>query len=88
MVMMLYSVHLESAAERFIDRLRDAKLAKRLGEAINALRLDPRPPGCKKLSGRDGWRIRVGDYRIIYRIVDDKLVIVVVDIGDRKDVYR
>jgi mRNA interferase RelE/StbE len=48
---------------------------------------DPRPPGCKKLKGRDGYRIRVGDYRIIYQIIDDVLVVNVVALGHRKDIY-
>ncbi|MCC6759893.1 MAG: type II toxin-antitoxin system RelE/ParE family toxin [Chitinophagaceae bacterium] len=48
---------------------------------------NPRPNGCKKLKGRDGWRIRVGDYRIIYTITDKILTVEVVHIGHRKDVY-
>jgi mRNA interferase RelE/StbE len=47
----------------------------------------PRPRGCLKLSGRDGWRIRVGDYRVIYEIDDNKRSVTVLDVGHRRDVY-
>jgi len=48
----------------------------------------PRPVGCKKLSGRPGWRIRVGSFRVIYEIHDDKLLILVVSVGHRREIYR
>lgn len=56
--------------------------------AIRALAETPRPTNCKKLSGRPAWRIRVGAYRVIYEIHDDALLILVVTVGHRKDVYR
>jgi mRNA interferase RelE/StbE len=57
--------------------------------AVVALGSNPRPIGCTKLSGTDDlWRVRVRQYRVIYKIVDDELIVVVVKIGDRKDVYR
>lgn len=49
---------------------------------------DPRPPGARALRGRDGYRVRVGDYRIIYTIRNDVLVVVVVTVGHRRDVYE
>jgi mRNA interferase RelE/StbE len=49
---------------------------------------DPRPKGCKKLKGRDGYRIRTGNYRIIYEIFDTELLIDVIAIGHRKDIYE
>lgn len=49
---------------------------------------DPRPSGCKKLKGRDAYRIRIGDYRAIYEIQDNKLISTVIIIGHRKDVYE
>jgi mRNA interferase RelE/StbE len=56
---------------------------------IRALSRDPRPPGVLKMEGEENlYRIRVGDYRIIYRIEEDVLLVLVVAIGDRKDVYR
>lgn len=69
-----------------------AKLPKKAREAvgakIDALRFDPRPHGGIKLVGhKDLYRVRSGTYRVIYRIEDDRLVVVVLDAGDRKDVY-
>ena len=61
---------------------------ERITEAIRALANNPRPPGAKKLSGRDAWRIRVGTYRVIYEISDKELRILVVVVGPRQDVYR
>ncbi len=85
---MKYAVALERAAARFLLRLRDAKLKKRLDDAIEALSDDPRPNGCRKLAGTsDRYRIRVGDYRIIYRVDDGKVVVLVLLIGHRREVY-
>jgi len=53
-----------------------------------ALENDPRPPGCKKLKGRLGYRIRVGDYRIIYEIQDKILLVTVLDVGNRSEIYN
>jgi len=61
---------------------------KRLKGSIAALEVDPRPHGCLKLSGRPGWRIRTGDYRVIYEINDRDRTVTVLDIGNRKDVYN
>ena len=59
----------------------------RIITVVRSLSDDPRPAGAKKLSGRDAWRIRVGDYRVIYEIHDDALVVLVVSIGHRRDIY-
>lgn len=85
---MRYAVHIDTRAAREIEAIqlrdRDRVLAR-----IRALANDPRPPGCAKLSGSAGlWRIRAGDYRIIYHIVDDRLVVIVVKVAHRRDVYR
>ncbi|GAA4397212.1 hypothetical protein GCM10023187_06320 [Nibrella viscosa] len=57
-------------------------------EALEHLAIDPRPPGVKKLKGREGlFRFRVGDYRIVYQIFDGELLIIVVLIGNRRDIY-
>jgi len=56
--------------------------------AIISLITNPRPKGCKKLKGRDGYRIRTGNYRIIYEIFDNELLITVIAIGHRKDIYK
>ena len=82
-----YTVSLSHRAERQLDKLSE-KLAHPIITAIAKLAANPRPNGCKKLKGREGYRIRVGDYRIIYTIGDFMLVIVVIDLGHRKDVYR
>ena len=85
---MKYAVALERAAARFLLRLKDAKLKKRLDDAIEVLSDDPRPPGCRKLAGTsDRYRIRVGDYRIIYRVDDGKVTVLVLVIGHRREVY-
>ena len=60
---------------------------QRIRDTIAALASNPRPAGCKKLTGREGWRVRTGDYRIIYEIDDSKRSVVVLDIGHRKDIY-
>jgi len=60
---------------------------QRSRDAIAALSSNPRPAGCKKLSGREGWRIRSGDYRIIYEIDDRQKRITVLHVGHRRDVY-
>ena len=85
---MKYAVALERAAARFLLRLKDTKLKKRLDDAIEVLSDDPRPPGCRKLAGTsDRYRIRVGDYRIIYRVDDGKVTVLVLVVGHRREVY-
>ncbi|HEX8503256.1 MAG TPA: type II toxin-antitoxin system RelE/ParE family toxin [Pyrinomonadaceae bacterium] len=59
----------------------------RVRDAVSALADDPRPTGCKKLVGREGWRIRSGDYRVIYEIDDAEEKVTVLHIGHRRDVY-
>jgi mRNA interferase RelE/StbE len=60
---------------------------ERMREAIAALAENQRPTGCKKLTGREGWRIRSGDYRAIYEIDDAQKRVTVLHIGNRRDVY-
>jgi mRNA interferase RelE/StbE len=64
------------------------KDVKRILQRIRALVLDPRPLGCEKLSGQERYRIRQGAYRIIYEITDATLLVLVVKVGHRRDVYR
>jgi mRNA interferase RelE/StbE len=67
----------------------DGPVRKRVGEAVDKLAADPRPPGTKPLTGEPGvLRIRVGDYRILYEIYDDRLLIEVIDVGHRREIYR
>ena len=60
----------------------------RVREAIRKLAEKPRPNGSRKLAGRDGWRIRVGSYRVVYEIDDPNHMITILHIGHRRDVYR
>ncbi len=60
----------------------------RVRDGIVSLGHEPRPSGCRKLTGRDGWRIRVGDYRIIYEVDDSQGVVTILHVGHRRDVYR
>ena len=59
-----------------------------MNDAINALADNPRPPGCEKLGGREGYRIRVGEWRTIYRVDDKQRRVDVVRVAHRRDVYR
>lgn len=61
---------------------------KRILQRIRALAQDPRPAGCEKLSGQERYRVRQGAYRIVYEIEDSRLVVLVVKIGHRREVYR
>jgi mRNA interferase RelE/StbE len=61
---------------------------ERARDAIRSLSDDPRPSGCLKLRGRDGWRIRVGDYRVIYDIDEADHTVTVLHVGHRQNVYR
>lgn len=60
----------------------------RIVAKISSLSRDPKPPGCEKLSGHDRYRLRQGNYRILYEIQDLALIVVVVKVGHRRDVYR
>ena len=67
------------AAKKDFDAIRDVRLARRIRAAVYALADDPRPPGCRKLEGREAeWRVRVGTWRVVYRIEEGRLVVVVV----------
>jgi mRNA interferase RelE/StbE len=81
-----YNITLSKTAQKQLDKLSD-NIADPILEAIAVLANNPRPNGCKKLKGRDGYRIRQGDYRIIYDIFDNTLTIDVVTVAHRKDVY-
>ncbi len=61
---------------------------KRLLQRIRLLADDPRPPGCQKLSGQERYRVRQGAYRIVYEVDDGVLIVLVVKVGQRRDVYR
>jgi len=85
---MSYSVLLAPPAERQLKALTEP-VQKRIVKRLRALKGNPRPQGVKKLAGEDDlYRIRERDYRIIYAIRDQELVVLVVKIGDRKEIYR
>ena len=69
-------------------RMVPKKDVRKILNRIEKLGLDPRPPGVEKLSGQEKYRIRQGHYRILYEIRDAVLIVVVVKIGHRRDVYR
>jgi mRNA interferase RelE/StbE len=86
-----YHVEFTTSAGREIRKLRKSiqpKLMKNISERINALAEDPRPPGVEKVEGHDLWRVRAGDYRIVYSVEEAMLTVVVVKIGHRREVYR
>ncbi|TDW30527.1 type II toxin-antitoxin system RelE family toxin [Cryobacterium psychrophilum] len=83
---MTYRIELRPAAVRALKHI-DHKDRDRIRGAIALLGEDPRPPGAKALQGRPGLRVRVANYRIIYTIHDDVLLVVVVSLGHRSDVY-
>jgi mRNA interferase RelE/StbE len=85
--MVAYEIEVRPAALRALRRI-DRKDQARIRGAIALLATNPRPPGAIALKGRSGLRVRVGNYRIIYLIEDGKLLIVVVAIGHRREIYR
>lgn len=86
---MRYTVEIQRRAEKFLRAVTDRGLYMRLRSAIDSLAENPRPAGCVKLTGSNNLsRLRVGDYRIIYQIQDRMLLVLVVDIGHRREVYR
>jgi mRNA interferase RelE/StbE len=86
---MAYVIEIKKSAIRELSRLSRANRAA-VASAIDALARNPRPYGVEKLKGQEGpvFRIRVGDYRIVYEIWDQRLVIYVVKVGHRREVYR
>ncbi len=82
-----YRIKVKKSAVKEIERLGHRDIRAVL-DKIAALADDPRPYDCKKLSGREKYRVRCGDYRILYSIEDDVLIVLVVKVGHRRDVYR
>jgi mRNA interferase RelE/StbE len=83
----MYQVVLEHQAIKQLARISDPD-QKKIVAALRALETNPRPYGYKKLKGREGYRVRAGDYRIIYNITDHVLTVFVLTIGNRKNVYE
>ena len=84
---MPYQVTIKPRAMKTLEKINEPHYSA-IRTAIYHLADNPRPQGCKKLKGREGWRIRVGDYRIIYNIFDNILIVDVVNLGHRKDIYE
>jgi mRNA interferase RelE/StbE len=82
-----YSVVLKASARREIEDLQKRDRG-RVAAALGSLADDPRPHGCEKLSTLDRYRIRVGEYRVVYTIEDAIVTVFVVKVGHRRDVYR
>lgn len=74
-------------AQKQIARL-SGDIRDRIEGRLRDLSDDPRPAGCRKLRGREGWRTRVGDYRVIYEIDDEAREALITDVGHRRDIYR
>lgn len=84
---MSYRIDVRPVARKALRNL-PRPVVERIDAAILELAETPRPPGCTKLTNQEAWRIRVGDYRIIYEINDGLLVVTVIEIGHRREVYR
>ncbi len=85
--MSTFVVRIEKTPRKFLKTLQISD-KKRIDAALTLLADNPIPPKAKKLTGRDGYRIRVGDYRIIYEIQKSVLVVFIIDIGHRPKIYR
>ena len=84
---MPYKVELETRARREYRQL-PARVREQVSDAIDDLQADPRPPGCKKPFGTTGYRVRTGNYRILYTIDDAAAIVRIYRIGHRREVYR
>jgi len=84
---MTYQIEYQASAAKALSKLpKSTSLA--IEKAVNNLATNPRPAGATKLTGHNEWRIRVGDYRVIYTINDNQLVVLVVKVGHRSQIYR
>ena len=85
--MAAYKIFLKKSVLKDLNKIPDKDL-KKIIKRIESLANEPRPPGCEKLSGQERYRICQGNYRVIYSIKDKELVIWVVKVGHRRDVYK
>jgi mRNA interferase RelE/StbE len=84
-----FSVRIKASAAKEIEAIEPRSVRQRVIERIEALAEDPRPPGCEKLSAQQWrYRIRQGAWRVVYAIEDERLVVLVVKVGHRREVYR
>lgn len=82
-----FTLRIEKTPRKFLKTL-NLSDKRRIDAALSLLSENPIPPKAKKLAGRNGYRIRVGDFRIIYEIQKSILVVLVIDIGHRREIYR
>jgi mRNA interferase RelE/StbE len=83
-----WKVEFDRRGKKDFLAIKDMRLARRIRGAIEALAEDPRPPGCRKLEGRENaWRVRVGTLRVIYQIEEERLVVLVVRVAPKGEVY-
>ncbi len=84
-----YRLQIKESAAKELESLGTKRDRERIATRINALATDPRPPGSEKLAGETNkYRIRQGNYRIVYSVDDRSRIVLVAKIGDRKEVYR
>ena len=84
---MSYEIHIVPAAERDLRKL-SPPLHDRVSARLLSLEVNPRPRGAKKLRGREEYRLRIGDYRVLYAIVDSSHTVTIFAVGHRREVYR
>ena len=84
---MSYKLYISQRAQKELLSLPEDSYG-RIRDSIKDLANEPRPHGCSKLAGREGWRIRIGNYRVIYEIDDDGQKVTILHVGHRRDVYR
>lgn len=83
-----YRVEFTTAAAKEVRKL-DPPVRRRILAGISQLELDPRPHGVRKLSGyENAWRLRIGDYRALYEVIDNEILVTVVRVAHRRDVYE
>ena len=84
---MSYEIVIKRRASKVLANLPNKDYQK-IRDAIRELADHPRPQGCLKLTGREGWRIRIGNYRVIYQIHDAENKVLILDLGHRRDIYQ
>ena len=84
---MSFEIKIKRKAQKSLSKI-PASFQSKIIESIRELSDDPFPSQSKKLTGRNGWRIRIGSYRAIYEVLNNELIILVLDIAHRKDIYR
>ena len=84
---MSYEILVERSAQKSLAKISSPD-RQRVIDGIRRLGEDPRPRSCRKLADREAWRLRIGRYRVIYEIHDDRLVVLVIALGHRREIYR